>query len=211
MESQDITSLVALHLSTAFDMVNHDLLLVILRSQFDIDGIPLLWIKSYLSNRSFQVQVSSALLKPMNVPYAVPQGSLLGPILFICYIATLENVIQDTSTSLLSYADDHTVYNSFLPIDEHSALKNLSVVTDRIRNWMKQSLLKMNDSEIEIVIFGTWIQHSKITTTSMEVGDTSINISPELTYLHVLLDENLTLKSHILNKAKRASYNLYRI
>ena len=93
MESQEVTALVALDLSAAFNIVDHDLLLVILRSSFGIDGIPLLWIKSYLSNRSFQVQVGSALLEPMNVPYAVPQGSLLGPVLFICYIATLENVI----------------------------------------------------------------------------------------------------------------------
>ena len=158
MESQEFT---ALDLSAAFDTVNHDLLLVILRSHFGIDGIPLLWIKSYLSNRSFspQVQVGSALSEPVNVPYAVPPGRLLGPVLFICYIATLENIIQDTSTSLLGYADDHTVYNSFLPIDEHLVLKNLSVVIDRIRNWMRQSFLKMNDSKTEIVIFGTQSQH----------------------------------------------------
>ena len=144
-------------------------------------------------------------------PYAVPQGSLLGPVLFICYIATLENVIQDTSTSLLSYADDHAVYNSFLPKDEHLALKSLSVMTDRIRNWMRQSFLKMNDSKMKIVIFGTQIHHSKITTTSMGVGDTSVNISLEFTYLGVFLDENLTLKSLILNKVKRASYHFYKV
>ena len=211
MESQEVTALVALYLSAAFNTVNHDLLLVILRSHFGIDGIPLLWIKSYLSNRSFQVQVGSTLLEPVNVSYAVPQGSLLGPVLFICYIATLENVIQDTSISLLGYTDDHAVYNSFLPIDEHLAHKNLSVVTDRISKWMRQSFLKMNDSKTEIVIFGKWSQCSKITTTSIEVGDTSVNISHKLIYLGILLDENLTLKSHILNKANRASYHLYRI
>ena len=59
----------------------------------------------------------------MDVPYAVSQGSPLGPVLFICYIATLEHIIQDTSTSLFGYVDDHTVYNSFLPVDEHPALK----------------------------------------------------------------------------------------
>ena len=50
-----------------------------------------------------------------------------------------------------------------------------------------------------------------MTTTAMEDGETSVNISPELTYLGVLLDQNLTLKSHILTKAERASYYLYRI
>ena len=104
-------------------MVNHDLLLVILRSHFGLDGIPLAWIKSYLNNRSFQVLVGSALSDLVEVPYAVPQGSLLGPVLFICYIATPHDIIQGTSTSLLGYADDHAVYDRFLPTDEFLALK----------------------------------------------------------------------------------------
>ena len=68
MESQEATALVALDLTLAFDMVNHNLLLVILRSHFGIDSIPLAWIKSYLNNRSFQVLVGSALLDPVEVP-----------------------------------------------------------------------------------------------------------------------------------------------
>ena len=201
-------ALVALDMSAALNTVDHNLLLVILRSCFGIDSIPMAWIRFYLNKRSFQVQVGSAFLEPIDVPYAVPQGSLLGPILFICYIATLENIIQDTSTSLFGYADEHAVYNSFLPIDEHSVLKKLLVVTDKIRNGMRQSFLKRNDSKMEIVIFRTQNQHNKITSTAIDVWDTSVNISPKLTYLGVLLDQNLTLKSHILTKANRASYHL---
>ena len=76
---------------------------------------------------------------------------------------------------------------------------------------MRQSFLKMNDSKTEIVIFGTWNQCNKITTTAIDVDDTSVNISPQLTYLGVLLVQNLTLKAYILTKAKRVSYHLYRI
>ena len=123
MKSQEVTALVALDLCAVFDTVNHDLLLVILKSCFGIDDIPLAWIRPNLNNRSYQVQVGSALLEPIEVPYSVPQGSPLGPVLFICYIATVENIIQDTSTSLLGYADDHAVYNSFIPIEELPALK----------------------------------------------------------------------------------------
>ena len=93
MESQEVTALVALDLSAAFDTVDHDLLLVNLKSCFGVDGIPLAWIKSYLDHRSYQVPVGTALSQPINVPYAVPQGSLLGPVLFICYIATLTDII----------------------------------------------------------------------------------------------------------------------
>ena len=139
------------------------------------------------------------------------KGTYWVPFFSSATLQHLEDIIQDTSTSLLGYADDHAVYSSFLPMDEHLALKNLSVVADKIRNWMRQSFLKMNHSKTEIVIFGTRGQCSKITATSIEVGDTSVNISPKLTYLGVLLNQNLMLKSHILKKAKRASYHPYRI
>ena len=211
MESQEVTTLVALDLSAAFDTVDHDLLLVILKAHFGVDGTPLAWIKSYLDHRSFQVQVGTALSQSIDVPYTVPQENLLGPVLFICYISTLSDIIQDTSASMLGYADDHAVYKSFLPANEVSALKELMELTMRIRNWMKGSFLKMNDSKTELVIFGTQSQRNKIITTSMQVGETSVDISSDLNYLGVLLDQNLTLKTHILTKTKRAAYHLYRI
>ena len=77
-------------------------------------------------------------------------------------------------------------------MDEHLALENLSVVMDRIRNWMRHSFLKMNDSQMEIVIFGTGNQYNKITSTAIDVGDTTVNISPDLPYLGVLLSQNST-------------------
>ena len=155
MELQEVTALVALDLSAAFDTVNHNLLLVILKSHFGVDGTPLAWIKSYLDHRSFQVQVGTALSQSIELPYAVPQGSLIGPVLFICYISTLNDIIQDTSASMLGYADDHVVYKSFSPTIEVSALRELMELTTSIRDWMRSSFLKMNDSKSELVIFGT--------------------------------------------------------
>ena len=194
-----------LDLSAAFDTVHHNLLLVILKSHFGIDGTPLAWIRSYLDGRSFQVQIGSALSQPIDVPYAVPQGSLLGPVLFICYIATLNNIIQGTSASMLGYTDGQAVYKSFLPIDESSALKGLTEVIMRIRNWMKHLFIKMNDSKTEIVIFGTHSQCNKITTTTMEVGETSVNISSELNYLGVLSGSEFYTENPHSHQDKKSS------
>ena len=155
MESQEVTALVALDLSAAFDKVDHELLLEILKSRFGVDGTPLAWKKSYLDHRSFQVQVGTAISQSIELPYAVPQGSLLGPVLFICYISTLNDIIQDTSASMLGYADDHAVYKSFSPTNEVSALRELTELTTNIGDWMRSSFLKMNDSKSELVIFGT--------------------------------------------------------
>ena len=90
MEAQEVTALAALDLSAAFDTVDHKLVLVILMSQFGLDGIPLTCIKSYLDKRYFQEHISSTLLEAIGVPYAVPQGNLLGHVLFIYYNPTLE-------------------------------------------------------------------------------------------------------------------------
>ena len=76
---------------------------------------------------------------------------------------------------------------------------------------MRQSFIKMNNSRTEIDIFRTQNQCNKITTAAIDIGDTSVNISPKITYLGLLLDQNLTSKAHILTKAKRALYHLYRI
>ena len=91
----------------------------------------------------------------IELPYAVPQGSLLGPVLSICYISTLNDIIQDTSASMLGYADDLAVYKSFSPTNEVSALRELTELTTNIGDWMRSSFLKMNNSKSELVIFGT--------------------------------------------------------
>ena len=106
---------------------------------------------------------------------------------------------------MLGYADDHAVYKSFLPSNEDSALKELTELTMRIRDWMKSSFLKMNDSETELVIFGTQNQWNKIITTSMQVGETSVDISLDLNYLGVLLDQNLSLKSQHSHQGEESS------
>ena len=125
MEVQEVMALVVLDLSSVFDRVDHKLLLIIIRSHFSIDGIPLTWIKSYLNKRSSQVQVGSTLSEPIDVPYAVPRGAYWALFFSSVILQCWKNIIQDTSTSLLGYADDHAVYNSFLPTDNHLALENL--------------------------------------------------------------------------------------
>ena len=68
---------------------------------------------------------------------------------------------------------------------------------------MRHSFLKMNVSKLENVIFGNRNQYNKITTTAIDVGDTTVNISPDLTYLGVLLNQNFMLKAHILPRPRR--------
>ena len=89
MEIQKCTSVVCLDLSAAFDTVNHKILLDVLKNYFGITVQALCWISSYLSNRKFLVQIGQYTSTVVTVNFSVPQGSILGPILFKCYAGTL--------------------------------------------------------------------------------------------------------------------------
>ena len=90
MEEQNITAVLALDLSAAFDMVDHDILLQVLKNQYGIDGKALDWYDSYLRPRSCMVQVKSSTSTLQPLEFSVPQGSCGGPVLYSAYTSTLK-------------------------------------------------------------------------------------------------------------------------
>ena len=96
----EVTALVLLDLSAAFDTVNHSTLLDVLHRRFAVDGTPLLWFKSYLTNRSQTFFVDGVHSKSIDVDCSVPQGSVLGPLKFISYT---EDVADVFSRNLVRY------------------------------------------------------------------------------------------------------------
>ena len=112
MEEQNITAVLALNLSAAFDMVDHDILLQVLKNQYGIDGKALNWYDSYLCPRSCMVQVkgSTSTLQPLE--FSVPQGSCGGPVLYSAYASTLRLVVSPP-LNLNGFADDHSINISF--------------------------------------------------------------------------------------------------
>ena len=82
MEKQSITSLVALDLSAAFDTVNHDILLSILRNKYGIEGEALKWFDEYLRPHSFKVNINGTYSKERNLEVSLPQGSCVGANIF---------------------------------------------------------------------------------------------------------------------------------
>ena len=99
MELQEVTPLVAIDLSAAFNTIDHDLLLSILSKKFGVVDNALKWFDSYLRPRRFQVQIDDTKSKEIELPFSVPQRSCAGPVLYSAYASTLQDVIQDLDES----------------------------------------------------------------------------------------------------------------
>ena len=152
MNSQGVTLLVTLDLSSAFDTVNHEILLCRLQNEFGIQGKVLDWFKSYLHNRGQQISIEGILSQRFDLDSGVPQGSCLGPLLFIIYASKLFKIIEDQLPDSHGYADDTQLYLSFKPslsTSQEDALCLMESCIEKIRRWMIQDKLLMNDGKTE--------------------------------------------------------------
>ena len=205
MENGKCTSIACLNLSAAFDTVNHTILLDVLKSCFGITEHFLTWISSYLSTRKCLVQIGHLTSKRVEIDFSVPQGNILGPILFNCYASTLMEIIPERKDSLLSgYAHGHAIIHSFSP-DNNNIKQKIENDIGKIKTWMEESQLKMNDAKTEFIVLGTANNLEKNTLDNIEIGITKIHQPSKIKFLEVLLDEKLSLKDHIQNIKKPAT------
>jgi len=112
MDNQQVTLLALLDSSAVFDCVDHDILLSRLQSSFGLGGITLTWIWSFLTDRSQRVLFNGSLSIEIMLLFGVPQGSVLGPLLFLMYAAQIFDIIVSFGLSVLTYADDSQLYTS---------------------------------------------------------------------------------------------------
>ena len=106
LDNGNISIVTFLDLSAAFDTIDHNILLSRLEHVFGIHGTALQWFSSYLSNRTQTVSINNLKSDPALVPYDVPQGSVMGPVLFVLYTTPISDVIEDHSTHQNSFTDD---------------------------------------------------------------------------------------------------------
>ena len=195
MENGKCTSMVCLDLSAAFDTVNHNIFLEILNSYFGISEHALAWIPSYLLKRKFLVQIGQFTSKTIEIDFSVPQGSILGPTLFNCYASMLMEVIPECKESFLScYADDHAMIHGFSP-DNKNTKQKIENDIGKIKTWMEENQLKMNDAKTEFIVLGTAGNLKKNILEDIKIGDTTIHQSSKIKFLGVHLMKDLASKT----------------
>ena len=141
LDNGNVSLLALLDLSAAFDTIDHSILLHRLEHDFGVSGTALQWFSSYLTNRFQSVVVNGLLSDPSLISSGVPQGSVLGPVLFVIYTTPLSAVIQTHSVLHHSYADDTQLQKSAPPCYISDLLSAMQLCIGDIKSWMTTNML----------------------------------------------------------------------
>ena len=152
LDSKKHVVLVMLDLSAAFDTVDHHILLQRMRVRFGLGDDAIKWMTSYLDKRIQKVKVGSSVSPGTIMKCGIPQGSVLGPIMFSMYITPLQDIARKFHVHTHQYADDCQLYVEFMTAAEESKQK-IEQCVNSISGWMAANRLKLNETKTELVIF----------------------------------------------------------
>uniref|UniRef100_A0A674N6M2 Reverse transcriptase domain-containing protein n=1 Tax=Takifugu rubripes TaxID=31033 RepID=A0A674N6M2_TAKRU len=190
-----VSMLVLLDLSAAFDTVDHSILLHRLEHVIGIKGTALDWFRSYLSDRYQFAHVHGVPSSYSRVSHGVPQGSVLGPILFTLYMLPLGNIIRQHGINFHCYADDTQLYLSMKP-EETEKLVKLQTCLKDIKSWMSSNFLLLNSGKTEVMVFGPEPLRDRLDH-MITLDGISLTSSLSVRNLGVTFDQNLSFNSHI--------------
>ena len=207
LDSGKVSLLTLLDLSSAFDTIDHQILLKRLSHSFGITDSALSWISSYLSNRTQTVTTNNHSSKPSVLEFGVPQGSVLGPVLFLLYTKPISSVTHDHSVTSQSFADDTQLHDACTLDTLQESIHNMQDCISDIKTWMTTNKLKLNDDKTEVLLIHS--QRKKLpdsTPKSITIGQSEITFSVQARNLGVTITDTLSLDKHITNTC-RSAYN----
>ena len=184
-------------LKKSFDTVNHGILLKKLE-HYGVRGTPLLWFESYLSNRKQYVSVNGNTSDELIITHGVPQGSVLGPLLFLMFINDLPNVSKHLMFYL--FADHTNIYFESSDVSYIQKIGNREL--HKVRKWLEANRLALNIDKTNFVIFHS--QRQRLTEhIVLKIGRKKINEESYVKFLGIMLDANLSWKIHLAELSKK--------
>ena len=190
---------VFIDLEKAFDTVNHHILLSKLH-HYGIRGVANKWFSSYLSNRYQKVALNGESSTTLPVSCGVPQGSILGPLLFLIYINDMNTAMQ--FSTVYHFADDTNLLYSCkcLKVLRKRMNKDLVLLCD----WLCANRLSLNATKTEFIVFRP-LRHRSTDRVTLKLHHTILFESSKIKYLSLILDNKLDWKSHISELSKKLS------
>ena len=191
---------VFLDLSKAFDTIDHKILLYKLNN-YGIRGRALEWFRGYLTNRKQFVCINDQCSSMQDVDCGVPQGSLLGPLLFITYINDIRN--SSNILSFLLFADDSNVL--FSHADPDILVNTLNIELDKLLQWIRANKLSLNLQKTKCMLFSNSIGNLPH---NVKLDNTDIEAVTSMKFLGLIIDDKLSWKCHIDSICRTISRNI---
>ena len=198
LDKKHIAGALLTDLSKAFDCMNHQLLIAKL-SAYGIHKSALKLILSYLSDRKQRTKVNNSFSQWSDVKSGVPQGSILGPLLFNIYINDIFYFAEEDKVT--NYADDTTPYS--IDVNIETLIDNLQFTTNTLLTWFDNNFFKLNPDKCKLLIT------NHVDDVTINVNNTIIKAEKSVKLLGIKIDNELKFNDHITNLCKNANLKLH--
>ena len=206
-----VSILSLLDLSAAFDTIDHSILVRRLAETFGLSGTVLDWFKSYLDERTQFVVIDGIESKKIRLQYGVPQGSVLGPVLYTMYTQPLGDVIRESNLNYHMYADDTQLYQATSLAHIDTLAENVQSCIENIYAWMSANRLKMNDDKTEIIPCTTRPKLKSLVLDHINLNNTHIKFSSKAKNLGLNIDNALSMDAHVNHLCKVLNFELRKL
>ena len=208
----NISVLALLDFSSAFDTIDYRIRVHRLHTDFGFTDTVLQWFSSYLTDRTHYVSLSIIVLPFAPVHTGVPQGSVLGPMLFTMYIKPLSAIIDSHSIIHHSFADDLQLQMSSPQDRIYELLHSMQSCISDVKAWATANILKLYDNKTELMfVTHKRTKHLDNRPTSITIGNAQIPFKQSVKNFGFTLDCHLTMNAHVSNIARTCYYELRRL
>ena len=199
MDKGSAVGLVLLDISAAFDTIDHSILFNCLQHWYGIDGVVLKCVQSYLNSRKQRIKIDGLLSDAFQLPYGVPQGSVLGTLLFTLHTTPLSSVISKFNVTHHLYADDTQIYLELDSRNFDSSITDLTNCLEAVQAWMGNNKLKLNPDKTEFIVIGDNRISSLKSSFPVSLLGNTMETAESVKNLGVILDAENSMQRNVAN------------